>query len=130
MFINNLTRSQQAIFLGLAEDLIAVDGKIDERETNILRTLTTLCDGDASAVKNGSDAELVEEFSDRKSRVSLLLELIGIAYADEAYDEREKGFINRLATALGVPGVLVEDLESWVHRQMILNQEAQIFMEE
>ena len=130
MFINNLTSVQQGRFLELAEKLIAVDGFVDEREANMLKTLSAMCNMHADYGDVGRGKDLAAVFEDRKSQVSLLLELIGIAYADESYDEKEKNMIDDVALALDVPDVLMEDLESWVYRQMILTKEAQIFMEE
>ncbi|WP_250655324.1 TerB family tellurite resistance protein [Alkalimarinus coralli] len=129
MFIHNLTPSQQSIFLGMAIELIEIDGQVDDREFSLVEELKSLCSVESEPVKITSNDDLATLFLDQKSRVSLLLELISIACVDENYDEKEKNYISQVAGMIKVPEVLLEDLESWAQRQMTLMQEAIIFME-
>ncbi len=75
MFINNLTSVQQGRFLELAETLIAADGFVDEREASMLKTLSAMCNMHADSGEVGRGKDLAAVFDDRKSQVSLLLEL-------------------------------------------------------
>lgn len=129
MFIANLSPQQQEILIGLAMQLIEVDGKIDDRELEMLEVLRSQCDREVKVNKFSSMDDLPSVFGDQKSRVSMLLELLAIAYADEDFDDKEKDAIETIRLKLDIPGVLFEDMESWVCRQMILSKEAQLFME-
>lgn len=129
MFIGHLNKAQQEYFLGAAQNLVAADGKIDERETRILETLTAHCDQAVKPLEDISSVSANALFNDSQSRVSCLLELVGVALADETYDESEKAIIQNLAHTFGLSEVLLEDIENWVSRQMSLMREAQQMME-
>jgi len=130
MFIGSLKKEQQEYFLSAAQYLMAADGKIDERETSILETLTAHCDPDVTPLEDISAVSPNALFSDRRSQVACLLELVGVALADESYDESEKAIIHDLTSTFGLSQALLEDIENWVSRQMSLMREAQQMMME
>jgi uncharacterized membrane protein YebE (DUF533 family) len=130
MFVSNLNQIQQETLFALSKKLIAADGKIEERELALLNIIKSQCIAGISEA-NDSGAECLKSVYDTNaSKVSLLLELIGLANADDEYGDEEKAFIKEISDALSIPQVLLDDLESWVKRQLILIKEAQIFMED
>lgn len=59
----------------------------------------------------------------------MLLELLGLAHADQDYHATEKEFMQQVASACGVSENELRDMESWVVRQLALVSEAVQFME-
>lgn len=130
MFINNLSAEQQSIFLGLAKELVSADGRIDDRETRMISTLKNMCNSGVTPAPIGSLEILRDQFGDRASKVSMMLELVGVAHADQNYDVSEKQMIRNIAQSLDISGALLEDIENWVRRQMGLTKEANLLIGE
>lgn len=129
MFISNLSSSkQQSVFLGLAKQLIASDGNIAPKETALLETIQQQITAGVTPSDVSLDT-LNNVFECKKSKSSLLLELLGLAHADQDYHVTEKDFLNQVANACGVSENDLRDMESWVVRQLALVSETVQFME-
>lgn len=126
MFIGILNESQQASLLNLAREIAEVDGVLHDNEITILENLKQQISPKATEIKTG---ELPDEFDTHQSKIALLLELIGIAFADSDYQSKEKQIIDRAAQSLGISQDLVTKLEDWVSRQLSLVREAYEIME-
>jgi uncharacterized tellurite resistance protein B-like protein len=63
-------------------------------------------------------------------RASMLLELLGLAYADHDYHASEKQFIKKVAKACEISEHELQDMEFWVVRQHALAHEVTQFMED
>jgi uncharacterized tellurite resistance protein B-like protein len=129
MFISNLSSEQQSAFLSLAKQLIASDGNIAPAEKALLETIQQQMSEGVTASEVTIDT-LSNVFSCKKSKASLLLELLGLAHADQEYHSTEKTFIKQLAEACDVSTNELQDMESWVVRQLALVNEANQFMED
>lgn len=129
MFISNLNTTQQSAFLGLAKQLIESDNDISPQENILLETLHKQMDANVSAV-NVSLSNLNTLFEGKKSRASMILELLGLACADDNYHPAEKEYIRKVTEACGVSENELRDMESWVVRQLALVREAAQFMED
>ena len=66
-------------------------------------------------------------FDDRRSQVSLLLELIGLGHTDAEYSDTERAFVQAFADAFDIPTEEIDLFENWVLRQIALFNEAQDF---
>ena len=130
MFVQNLNTSQQEILLSMAKQVISVDGIIDEREMNLFYVLKSQCNQDVKDEESINFEKARELFSTKASKVSLMLELIGVAHADEEYRREEQEFIKKVANSIQISENILCDLENWVKRQIILVKEANLFMEE
>ncbi|WP_278183373.1 TerB family tellurite resistance protein [Vibrio misgurnus] len=129
MFIQYLNSEQQAILITFTKKIIAVDGHIDEKEELMLETIRSQCDVNVNLDSNPELDELGRLFEFKHQKVAFILELIGVAYADETYQDSEKAVIGHLAEILNISPSLLIDMESWVKRQMILVKEANLLME-
>lgn len=130
MFVQNLNDQQKQILMSLAQRIVAADGVIHEKEQLILDYLGQQCPGtDAAQTGVISGDDLADAFPNQRSIVSLILELLGAAYADESFDQAEKEVVEKIAADLCVPEDLLEQMEAWVQRQMILTKEAELMME-
>ena len=125
MFISKLNLEQQSVLLALAERIAAADGVSHEEEALLMAALKAQSqDGAAPATVELS--ELAGVFDSQSAKSALMLELLGIAFADAS----EKALVNEVASALNIDSELLSDMESWVSRQVLLTQEAYAFMEE
>lgn len=61
--------------------------------------------------------------------MAFLIELVGVAYADQVIEESEDNFIKSVAESLNVDLSIIEELKDWVQRQMALVLEAEKFLE-
>jgi uncharacterized tellurite resistance protein B-like protein len=128
MFISNLSSKQQSVFLGLAKHLIESDGNIAAKEQALMATIQ----GQMATKVTPADFDfetLNKIFECKRSKASMILELLGLAYADEDYHASEKKFMRQVSQACGVSEHELRDMESWVARQLALVREAEQFME-
>ena len=73
--------------------------------------------------------ELAALFDDRVSRVAFLLEVVGMGYANDEFDPAESQLASDLVGALAVGDGVLDEIKSWVTRQLSLFREALQLME-
>ncbi len=129
MFIKQLNVEQQAALFHFAKQLIAADKNVDDRELLVLETIRAQCD-------TNTDFEAMVELSslptllvETAQKAAFMLELVGVAYADEKIHENEWVLINQIAEMLDITTLRLEEIKNWVHRQLTLVKEAKQFME-
>ncbi|NMG31096.1 hypothetical protein [Aromatoleum evansii] len=125
MFLSRLDEKQQGIFLYYCEKLISADGKVDAREEELLASFRAQM---ASSITPHSSSDLSADFPTSASKAAFMLELLGLAYADEKYHSRERDFVLTVADKVGINQELLADMEAWVVRQLSLAREAEEFM--
>lgn len=129
MFISTLNSKQQAVLLALAESIVAADGIVQQDEEQMLMTLKAQCESGVVKAEL-SILELERVFDTQEAKSALMLELLGVAFADADYHATEKAKITEIANALKIDAMLLSDMESWVSRQFVMVKEAYSFMEE
>jgi len=129
MFIENLNSKQQGALLYLADKTMRADGVLAPEQIEMIETLKIYCGSDAEKIENIEMNEISDLFHNNKEKVSLILELLGVAFSDSEYHEKEEEFIIEVSTSLGLEKTLLEDCETWVKRQLMLVKEATILME-
>jgi len=115
MFLHMLNDDQKRAFAALALKLTAADGAVVGREAAKLRALS----GEMNLELEGWDssasvAELAASFTDRRSKVVALLELLGFAYSDTSFQAVEQSIVTEVARAMNVSGDELKRLEAWV----------------
>ena len=128
MFIQYLTERQQSALLHYAYEIMRADSSADAREMNQLDVLRAQVQPGVQA-EDVAIEELPELFDDRMSRIVLLLEVIGMGYADEKFHPQESDLIDKVAGALAIDEDEVLNIVSWVKRQLLLVKEAHRLME-
>lgn len=124
MFIHNLNFEQQSALLFLAREVAKADGSLDELQMGMMSILK-------AQSQHGVDEkaidlpELANLFDTERAKCSLLLELLGVAHANEEYHLAEKDLISTYATLLGVSHEKLQALEHWVEAQMSLTKTAE-----
>ncbi len=130
MFIQNLNKAQQEVLLKLANELMISDGVIDQSEEELISFIKSQCTEGVSELEIFKLSEIKDVFDSKKAKVSMLLELIGLAHADGDYGKEEMIFINEIASVLNIDEANLNELENWVKRQLDLVNDSVMFMEE
>ncbi|WP_298715894.1 TerB family tellurite resistance protein [uncultured Oceanisphaera sp.] len=129
MFVQLLSSSQQEALLSLSKKLITADNYIDQREQLLLDTLRQQCCNNLNPDSDVNIDSLHALFAEEKQKTAFMLELIGVAHADENYQDIEKDFITQVAKKLAISTAHLQNLESWVKQQLLLTQEAYALLE-
>ena len=127
MFVQYLNERQQGVLLHYADRIMRIDGVIDAKEMVHIDMLREQAVPGAKA-EDLAEEEMGQVFEDRSSRIAFLLELVGMGYVNEAFDPRESELVGRVAAAFGLESDM-DDVESWVRRQLLLTREARDLME-
>ena len=127
MFVQYLNERQQGVLLHYADRVMRVDGVIDAEEMVHIDMLREQAIPGTKA-EDLPVAELPQVFEDRSSRIAFLLELVGMGYANEAFDPKQSELVGAVAAALSLDTDM-DDVESWVRRQLLLTREARELME-
>ena len=127
MFVQYLNERQQGVLLHYADRVMRVDGAIDAEEMVHIDVLREQA-APGTKAEDLSLEELPQVFEDRSSRVAFLLELVGMGYVNDAFDPRESELVGRVAAAFSLESDM-DDVESWVRRQLLLTREARELME-
>ena len=129
MFVQNLNERQQGVLLHYADEVMRVDRSIDASE---LLAMDMLRDQTEPGVKpeDVPIGQLSGLFEDRMSRVSFLLELVGMGYVNEDFDPRQSALIAQIAEAFSFhEDGTIEAVEGWVRDQLALTKSARQLME-
>ena len=129
MFVQNLSERQQGVLLHYADEVMRADKSIDAEELMVMDMLRSQTE---PGVK-GEDvpiAELPDLFEDRLSRISFLLELVGMGYANNSFDPAQSELVRRIAKAFSFhEDGTIEAIDHWVRDQLFLVKRAQQLME-
>ena|ERR1017187_6490482 len=131
MFLNNLTLNEKKAFLTLAKEFILVDGVLSPEEEDFIAIMKSEMGVEHGFSKGEkSRKELFELFTSRRSRISAIIEMQGLGYANMEYHMQEVAFINDMAKSFGISEDELSGIDSWVVRQVALLHEAGEFWDE
>ena len=129
MFVQNLNERQQGALLHYADEVMRVDRRIDASELMAMDMLRDQAEPGVKA-EDVPIEQLPGLFEDRLSRVSFLLELVGMGYVNEDFDPRQSELIAQMAEAFSFhEDGTIEAVEGWVKEQLALTKSAQRLME-
>ena len=128
MFVQNLNERQQGVLLHYANEVMRVDSRIDAAELVAMDMLRNQAGPGVKAEDVPIEA-LAGLFKDRLSRLSFLLELVGMGYANEDFDPTQSELVNEIAKVFGFhENGTIETIEQWVKDQLALMKQAQQLM--
>lgn len=127
MFLNLLTPREKVAFLALAKKVIISDRVIAPSEETLFKSMQQeleLVDyalheeiKDEDIVNLPRDiAHLCEEFTSRKSKISALMELIGLGFVDGKFVAQEKKVIYEIAQNFGIKKNETDGYIDWASR--------------
>jgi hypothetical protein len=119
MFLNLLNDDEKRAFAALATEMIESDGIVVGREAATLGALRgEMGIVDASGPEGASLSELAAVFSDRRSKMVALLELVGLGYSDTSFSGTERSLVSDVAREMGVGAEDLAKIERWVQGHM------------
>lgn len=113
MFLNQLNQREKEAFISLSIHAGKANGVLEENEIVMVREycqemeLPMYDDKDIAPL---SDVYGVFKSSDERIKKIVLLEVLGLIYADGNYDDDEKSFVADFAEAISLSEQTVEDL--------------------
>ena len=117
IFANELTHDAKKSLVALMIKMSLVDGVV-ESETALINQMSTslgLNVDDVYLLANENTIEsLCEIFIDRKSKVTLLIDLVNIACIDDDYTQSERSQIKEVCGFINISDSLFERIEEWV----------------
>lgn len=123
MFLNLLKGEEKAAFLALARKVIAADSDIAEQEIRLLDSMKKELDLEEEDIaeidKNASIESICAKFSSSKSKVSALMELIGIGFVDGKFVHEEQEVIFSIAKNMGISSEETTMYIDWARRVYI-----------
>ena len=129
MFVQNLNERQQGVLLHYADEVMRVDRRIDAEELIAMDILRNQTEPGVKA-EDVAIEQLPGVFEDRLSRVSFLLELVGMGYANEDFDPEQSELVNQIARVFGFhENGVIEAIKKWVQDELALMKQAQQLME-
>lgn len=118
MFLAQLNDAQKNSFLALATRVVLADGELTDQENALLDRLKIEMGGKAKAPPEEVFGNTnLANFSDRRSRVIVLMELLMLGHADSNFHSDEIKVIEELAKAFGVSGGDFAAISEWAKRQ-------------
>ena len=129
MFVQNLNERQQGVLLHYADEVMRVDRSIDASELMAMDMLRVQTEPGVKA-EDVPIEQLSGLFEDRLSRVSFLLELVGMGYVNEDFDPRQSALIAQISETFSFhEDGTMEAVETWVRDQLALTKSARELME-
>ena len=128
MFVQYLNERQQGALLHYAHEMMRADGSVAGEELALLDLLRDQAQPGVEA-EDVPLSDLSRLFDDRLTRVAFLLEVVGMGYANQDFDPAESHLARDLVNALALGDDILENVKSWVTRQLTLMQEAKDLME-
>ena len=129
MFVAQLNPSQQQILVNLAYHTMFVDGQLDELELELLMDLKKQCMGQVIEQAVDMD-EVTREFTERKDKISLMLELVMVVMADEVCHEAEVYMLDDIANRIGISSKDMDDCKDWVKQFNQVKAQAEQLMKD
>lgn len=131
MFLNFLDDDEKRAFAALANKMIAADGIVVGREASTLAALVGEMGLDAEAIDNDAEvSKLAETFSDRRSKIVALLELVGLGYSDTTFEGVERSLVGDVARAMQIGSSDLNRIEEWVRQHVDHLRQALAMMRE
>jgi hypothetical protein len=119
MFLNLLNDDEKRAFAALATEMIESDGIIVGREAATLGALRgEMGISDAPGPAGVTVAELAGVFTDHRSKMVALIELVGLGYSDTSFSGTERSLVSDVAREMGVGAEDLANIERWVQGHM------------
>lgn len=104
MFLNLLKPEEKTAFLTLAKKVISADSFISLKETTLLESMKKELEIDEEIFHELTDSieDVCKSFGSSKSKVSALMELIGIGFVDGEFAHEEQDLIFEIAQFMDI----------------------------
>ncbi|SEM39056.1 Tellurite resistance protein TerB [Butyrivibrio sp. ob235] len=126
MFLNKLSLSEKESFISLAIHAAEANHVIVDEEYAMIEEYCKemgIAYFDARNVKSLDEITRSFAESTEANKKIVLLETIGLMYADGTYDDEEKNFVENLASGVGVDKSVIDNLVLLLDKYVALTKE-------
>jgi uncharacterized tellurite resistance protein B-like protein len=118
MFLNLLKQEEKIAFLTLAKKIISIDSTISKQEMTLLNSMKRELEIDDVDVQylDASIEDICTQFTNSKSKVSAIMELIGIGFVDGKFVLEEQNLIYQIADAMNISREETNMYIDWARR--------------
>lgn len=123
MFLNKLNVLEKKAFISLSVHAAKANDKITESESEMIEEYCKemgISFFDINSICSIDEIITIYKDSEPVSKNIVLLESLGLLYADGLYDEKERNFIKDFACKIGLPESTVEKYEKLIESYMKL----------
>jgi len=122
MYLHLLDTDELDAFLCLAKELLSIDDEFCEIERNALQVILSQFNRTEEDIQVGVD-QAIMNLADRQSRLISLIELVGLAYVDSSFCEKEKEFLRFLLESWGIEDDAFLQINEWVIQLVNIDRE-------
>ncbi len=113
--LERLSPNEQRVLMELLVYMARADGQVADAEREVLHQYADLVRVDFDEIDGDlSPEELVPHFTSPESRVIVLAELFRLSHLDGLFSDGEQSAILEIASLMGVPMMLLREIEQWV----------------
>lgn len=126
MFLGKLNSDEQETFLSLSVHAAKVNGVVEDEEKDMIKEYCRemgISFFDAEDVQPLEKVMEIYSASEMQNRKIVLLEILGLVYADGTYDEKEQDFVRDLAQKLNIDPETVEKQTELITKYLELIKE-------
>jgi len=129
MFLHELNNEQKEAFICLAHNIVVSDGELSPGEQLMMEALRREIGLHDDYQPHYIPVEGISEiFDTRTSRVSTVIALVRLSYADGAFEIEEQFLIEEVCSAFKFSEKEFNLIDNWVRRLISLQKEATSFM--
>ena len=126
MFLNRLDSVEQDAFISLAVKAAEANGHIADEEYQMIEEYCKemgMIFFDARNVKSKDEAIKVFSASEEQHKRIVMLEILGLMYADGTYDSDEKNFVKEISDGIGISEEMVKKIEDKLIKYIQMTRE-------
>lgn len=126
MFLNRLNLTEKGAFVSMAFHAAQANGQVEEEEKIMIGEYCKemgITLPDDVTVKPMNELMDVYSNSDLQHKKIVVLEIIGMMYADGEYDNDEKGFVKSLAQKLEISTATLDEIELALEKYIEVTRE-------
>jgi len=113
MYLHMLCNKELDAFLRIAQELLNVDGEYSDSEKKAMDLiLSQFNKTQENIVISLNDA--ISVISQQKARMISLVELVGLAYVDSSFCDKEKEFLTKLTQTWNIDKETYQHINEWV----------------
>ncbi len=128
MFLSSLTDRQKEAFFCLAHSVVISDGELSVGEQVMMeemrREMVLRADFEPQYMSVEGTRQI---FDTKRLRFIVLISLIRLGYADDAFEIEERSFLKLLCDEMEISNDDFALIENWVRRLIALEREANAF---
>ena len=129
MFLHILNDKQKEVFICLAHNVVVSDGELSAGEQSMMRQLCREIGLPDNFAPHYIPLEGIDQiFDTKKSRVTIVIALVRLGYADGAFEIEEQSLLKDICVAFRISDDDFRLIENWVRRLIALEKEASSLM--